>query len=83
MRLAVRIARDRRRLLPGVPAGLGVQEAGLIGFGSILGLPPDAALTLSLVKRLREILFGIPALVSWQWAEGWKGFHYGRSRNEP
>jgi putative membrane protein len=56
-----------------VPAGLGVQEAGLVGLGAVLGLPPDVAITLSLVKRMREILFGIPALVSWQWAEGWRG----------
>ncbi len=56
-----------------VPAGLGVQEAGLIGLGSLLGLPPDVAVTLSLVKRMREILFGVPALASWQWAEGWRG----------
>ncbi len=56
-----------------VPAGLGVQEAGLVGFGAVLGLAPDVAITLSLVKRMREILFGIPALVSWQWAEGWRG----------
>ncbi len=56
-----------------VPAGLGVQEAGLIGFGSLLGLPADVAVTLSLVKRMREIAFGVPALASWQWVEGWRG----------
>lgn len=56
-----------------VPAGLGVQEAGLIGFGSLLGLPSDVAITLSLVKRMREVVFGVPALASWQWAEGWRG----------
>ncbi|HTX23727.1 MAG TPA: flippase-like domain-containing protein [Steroidobacteraceae bacterium] len=56
-----------------VPAGLGVQEAGLVGLGAVLGLPPDVAIALSLVKRMREILFGVPALISWQWAEGWRG----------
>ena len=56
-----------------VPAGLGVQEAGLVGLGTVLGLAPDVAITLSLVKRMREILFGVPALISWQWAEGWRG----------
>jgi putative membrane protein len=56
-----------------VPAGLGIQEAGLVGLGAVLGLTPDVAITLSLVKRMREILFGVPALVSWQWAEGWRG----------
>jgi putative membrane protein len=56
-----------------VPVGLGVQEAGLIGFGALLGLPADIAVTLSLVKRMREMVFGVPALVSWQWADGERG----------
>jgi putative membrane protein len=51
-----------------VPAGLGVQEAGLVGFGYLLGLPNDASIALSLAKRMREILFGIPALAYWQLA---------------
>jgi putative membrane protein len=51
-----------------VPAGLGVQEAGLVGFGYLLGLGNDASIALSLAKRMREILFGVPALVYWQFA---------------
>ncbi len=62
-----------RQLIFVVPAGLGVQEAGLIGLGGLLGLPADVAVTLSLVKRMREIAFGVPALASWQWVEGWRG----------
>jgi hypothetical protein len=38
-------------------------------FGDIIGLPPEASVALSLVKRMREIGFGVPALISWQWAE--------------
>ena len=53
-----------------VPAGLGVQEAGLVIFGHLLGVSTELALAVSLAKRLREVLCGIPALVSWQWAEG-------------
>lgn len=49
-----------------VPAGLGVQEAGLVGFGYLLGLGNDASIALSLAKRMREILFGVPALAYWQ-----------------
>jgi putative membrane protein len=49
------------------PAGLGVQEAGLIGIGHVLGLGSDVAIALSLAKRMREILFGLPALAAWQW----------------
>jgi putative membrane protein len=52
-----------------VPAGLGVQEGGLILFGSLIGLPPEASLALSLVKRLREVGFGVPALIYWHWLE--------------
>ena len=34
-----------------------------------LGLPADAAIALSLAKRVRELGYGIPALLSWQWTE--------------
>ena len=34
-----------------------------------IGVPPDASIALSLVKRIREIGFGLPALISWQWIE--------------
>jgi len=52
-----------------VPGGLGVQEAGVVLFGHLAGVGGEAALALALVKRAREILFGLPALLSWQWVE--------------
>ncbi|WP_416051584.1 lysylphosphatidylglycerol synthase domain-containing protein [Cupriavidus basilensis] len=52
-----------------VPAGLGVQEAVMMLLGHLLGVDPQVALSLALVKRAREVLFGIPALLSWQWVE--------------
>jgi putative membrane protein len=52
-----------------VPAGLGVQEAAVLLFGHMAGVGGDVALALALVKRMREILLGIPALLSWQWVE--------------
>lgn len=52
-----------------VPAGLGVQEGGLLLIGEMLGLPPGISIALSLIKRMREIVFGVPALISWQWIE--------------
>ena len=58
-----------RHIIFVVPAGLGVQEGGLVLFGNMIGLPPEASVALSLVKRMREIGFGVPALISWQWAE--------------
>lgn len=58
-----------RHIIFVVPAGLGVQEGGLVLFGNMIGLPPEASVALSLVKRMREVAFGLPALISWQWAE--------------
>ena len=52
-----------------VPGALGVQETGLIITSSLIGLPADAAIALSLAKRFREIAIGLPALASWQWVE--------------
>jgi putative membrane protein len=52
-----------------IPAGLGVQEIGLIGLGRMIGIDAEVAVSLSLVKRLREISFGLPALIAWQWQE--------------
>lgn len=53
-----------------VPAGLGVQEAGLVLFGQLLGISGELALAVSMAKRLREVVCGLPSLLSWQWAEG-------------
>ncbi|SOY69059.1 conserved hypothetical protein; putative membrane protein [Cupriavidus taiwanensis] len=52
-----------------VPAGLGVQEAVVMLLGQVLGMDAQVALALALVRRAREILFGVPALLSWQWVE--------------
>jgi putative membrane protein len=52
-----------------VPAGLGVQEGMFVLFGHVLGISSELALAVSMAKRLREVLCGVPALVSWQWAE--------------
>lgn len=52
-----------------VPAGLGVQEAGFVLFGHALGISTELALAASMAKRMREVLCGVPALVSWQLRE--------------
>lgn len=49
-----------------VPSGLGVQEGGYVFLGALLGLGPEAALALSLVKRAREVTIGVPVLLAWQ-----------------
>jgi putative membrane protein len=53
-----------------VPAGLGVQEGGFILVGGLFGLGPDTAIALSMVKRVRELLIGVPGLLAWQLSEG-------------
>jgi putative membrane protein len=58
-----------RQLAFFVPGGLGVQEAGLVLFGQALGISAELALVVSMAKRLREVLCGLPALASWQWME--------------
>jgi putative membrane protein len=55
-----------------VPGGLGIQEAAVMLFAYLAGVSSDVALSLALIKRVREILFGVPALLSWQWVEARK-----------
>ncbi|MEN8131159.1 MAG: lysylphosphatidylglycerol synthase domain-containing protein, partial [Pseudomonadota bacterium] len=52
-----------------VPGSLGVQEGGFMVLGTLLGLSPETGLTISLAKRVRELLVGVPALIVWQWLE--------------
>jgi putative membrane protein len=52
-----------------VPARLGVQEGYYVVLGAMFGLSPDVALALSLLKRAREILIGVPCLIIWQGVE--------------
>jgi putative membrane protein len=66
-----------------VPSALGVQEAGLIGAGLLMGLGSEVSLALSLTKRMREVLFGLPWLLAWQWIEGRRIFLHARSRHGP
>jgi uncharacterized membrane protein YbhN (UPF0104 family) len=49
-----------------IPGGLGTQEAGLMAIGGVLGLTNPVALALSLSKRVRELVLGLPGLLIWQ-----------------
>jgi putative membrane protein len=53
-----------------VPGALGVQEAGFILAGELCGVPADATVALSMIKRARELLVGVPGVLAWQWLEG-------------
>ncbi len=52
-----------------VPGALGVQEGGFLLVGLQLGIPGEVALGVSLVKRVRDLLLGLPGLASWKLAE--------------
>lgn len=52
-----------------VPAGLGVQEGGYVVVCRLLNIPPQTALAVSLIKRVREAVLGIPGLILWHRAE--------------
>ena len=53
-----------------VPGALGAQEGGLIVLCAIFDIPPEAALALSLVKRIPDLVIGVPGLLAWQAMEG-------------
>jgi putative membrane protein len=48
-----------------VPGALGVQEAGFVAVCAIYGIAAPAALALSLVKRVPDIVLGLPFLFAW------------------
>jgi putative membrane protein len=49
-----------------IPGAIGVQEAGYLLLAQAMGLDPQAAVALSLVKRARDAAIGLPALIVWQ-----------------
>ena len=52
-----------------VPGGLGVQEGGFVAVCALFGVPGEVGIALSLVKRARELIFGLPALIAWPWVD--------------
>ena len=48
-----------------VPGSWGIQEAGYILIGQMLGLPIQISLTLSLIKRVPDFALGVPGLIVW------------------
>ncbi|MXV36253.1 MULTISPECIES: lysylphosphatidylglycerol synthase domain-containing protein [unclassified Saccharibacter] len=52
-----------------VPGALGVQEGAYVALGLIFGIPSDIAFSLSLLRRGRDIVIGIPTLLLWQYYE--------------
>jgi glycosyltransferase 2 family protein len=53
-----------------IPNAVGVQEGAYILIGATFGLTPEMALAISLLKRARDLVIGLPALGTWQAVEG-------------
>jgi putative membrane protein len=52
-----------------VPVNAGFQEAGYAALGAIFGVPADLSLAVSLVRRARDVVVGVPILLVWQFME--------------
>jgi putative membrane protein len=52
-----------------VPGRVGIQEAAYTLLGGIFGVPPDIALSLSLLRRARDFVIAVPVLLIWQGIE--------------
>jgi putative membrane protein len=53
-----------------LPGGLGVQDGTLIAVSAVFGIPPEAALAMALIKRIPDLVLGLPSLLAWQTLEG-------------
>ena len=53
-----------------VPGAIGVQEGGFVLLAPLVGVSPETALSLALVKRLRELVIGGGGLLVWGMAPG-------------
>ena len=56
-----------------IPGAIGAQEVGYAALAPLVGLPPETALALSLLKRARDLAIGVPALLIWQAKEARRG----------
>jgi putative membrane protein len=68
------LVQGTRTLFGFIPAGIGVQELGLAFAATAYGITPETGLAISVIKRLRELLLGLPFLMSWQY---WEWRHAG------
>ena len=63
-----------RSIAAPVPAAIGVQEWGYAMLAPLFGLPAEMGVAVSLLKRAREIVLGVPALIYWQAVESRRAF---------
>lgn len=53
-----------------LPGGVGVQDGTLIAASALFGVPAEVALAMALIKRVPDLVLGIPSLLAWQTLEG-------------
>jgi putative membrane protein len=66
-----------------VPGGLGIQESGVLLICSQLGIAPQVAIELSLLRRIRELALGGPGLLAWYWIERPRLMLFASVKKEP
>ena len=64
-----------------VPGALGAQEGGLVLLCALFGIPPEQAIALSLVKRVPDLILGVPSLLAWQLME-WQRLQSNSARDQ-
>ncbi|MDI2112936.1 lysylphosphatidylglycerol synthase domain-containing protein [Commensalibacter nepenthis] len=52
-----------------VPASVGIQEGAYVIIGTIFGVDPSLSFVLSILRRARDLIIGIPILLLWQLGE--------------
>ncbi|WBO61158.1 flippase-like domain-containing protein [Acidocella sp. MX-AZ03] len=55
-----------------IPGRVGIQEVAYTLLGGLFGIPPDIALSLSLLRRARDFVIAVPVLIVWQGLEARK-----------
>jgi putative membrane protein len=53
-----------------IPASLGIQEAAYAALAPVFGLSPEIGIAVSLLRRARDLVVGVPVLLAWQAVEG-------------
>lgn len=53
-----------------LPGGLGVQDGTMVAVCALFGVPAEVALAMALIKRVPDLVLGVPSLLGWQALEG-------------
>ena len=65
-----------------IPGAVGIQEGGIVYAATLVGIPIEAALAIAVLKRAREVMGCLPALIVWVYAERRSLAALGRARSD-